>query len=89
MVTPSSFIPIVTSTEHNDGGANCFIKNDISHFTSFIPKLLQVKQLNGGMTKALGYGLKLIQCPTTKVIILYGLPITCHQILNAHFHLQH
>jgi hypothetical protein len=68
VVPPSSFIPIVTSTEHNDGGANCFIKNDISHFTSFIPKLLQVKQLNGGMTKALGYGLKLRQCPTTKVI---------------------
>jgi hypothetical protein len=61
MVTPSSFIPIVTSTEHNDGGANCFITNDISHFPSFILKLLHIKQLNGGMTKALSYGLKLIQ----------------------------
>jgi hypothetical protein len=69
VVPPSSFIPVTTSTEHNDGGANCFITNDISHFTSFIPKVLQVKQLNGGLTKALGYGLKLIQCPTTKVII--------------------
>jgi hypothetical protein len=31
---------------------------------------LQVKQLNGSTAKALGYGMKLLQCPTTKFIIL-------------------
>ena len=69
MVPSSLFITVTTSQEHNYGGANCFITNDITHFTRFLPKFLQVKQLNGCMVKALGYGLKLIQCPITKVII--------------------
>jgi hypothetical protein len=69
MVPSPLFITFYTSREHNDGGANCFIANDLSHFTSFLPKKLQVKQLNGCMAQALGYGLKLIQCPNTKTII--------------------
>jgi hypothetical protein len=60
---------VATSKEHNDGGANCFISNDISHFTSYITKALHVKQLNGTTVKALGYGLKLIQCSITNTII--------------------
>jgi len=41
----------------------------MSHYTSFIAKQLQVRQLNGSTVKALGYGLKLIQCPTTKIVL--------------------
>jgi len=41
----------------------------MSHYTSFIPKPLYVRQLNGSTVQAHGYGLKLIQCPTTHVII--------------------
>jgi len=41
----------------------------MSHYTSFIPKPLYVCQLNGSTVQAHGYGLKLIQCPTTHVII--------------------
>ncbi len=48
---------------------NCFICNDISHFTSFTSKPLRVKQLNGSTVPALGYGLKLIQCPSSLHII--------------------
>jgi hypothetical protein len=69
LVPSSLFTPITSSLEHNDGGANCFITNDISHFTSYLSKPLQVKQLNGSTVKALGYGLKLVQCPTTSTII--------------------
>jgi len=57
------------SIGHNNGGANCFISNNINHFTSFIAKPLLVKQLNGSTVKAIGYGLKLLQCPATKTII--------------------
>ena len=60
---------ITTSDEHNDGGANCFISNDLSHFTSYTPRPLQIKQLDGSKASALGFGLKLIQCPTTKSIL--------------------
>ena len=63
------FQPITTSIEHNDGGANCFISNNINHFTNFIAKPILVKQLNGSTVKAIGYGLKLLQCPATKTII--------------------
>jgi len=66
---PSLFTVVKDSIEHNDGGANCFITNDMSHFTSFIPRNLQVRQLNGSTATAHGYGLKLIQCQTTKTII--------------------
>jgi len=69
MVPSSQFTRICTSKEHNNGGANCFISNYLRHFTSFLPKPLQVKQLNGCMATALRYGLKLIQCPTTNTII--------------------
>jgi len=69
-VAPSSLFDFVTtSKEHNDGGANCFITNDINHFTSYLQNPIYVKQLNGSTVQALGYGLKLVQCPTTKVII--------------------
>jgi hypothetical protein len=60
---------ITTSKEHNGGGANCFITNDLGHFTSYISKPIHVKQLNGSTIKALGYGLKLIQCPKSMIIL--------------------
>ena len=73
VATPSSTFDIVTvSTDYNDGGANCFIKNDLSHFTSYISKPIYVNQLNGSTIKALGYGLKLIQCPKSMTIIPLG-----------------
>jgi hypothetical protein len=56
---------VSTSTEHNDGGANCFISNRLDHFVSFFKTPLKVQQLDGSSTPALGYGLKLIQCQTT------------------------
>jgi hypothetical protein len=69
-VAPSSPIEyVITSQEHDDGGANCFISNDITHFTSYLAKPLLFKQLNHSSVKALGYGLNLIQCPSTKTII--------------------
>jgi len=70
VAAPSSFFEFITkSKEHNDGGTNGFISNDLSHFTSFLPKSLHVKQLSDRTIPALGYGLKLIQCLTTKIII--------------------
>jgi hypothetical protein len=60
---------VSTSIEHNDGGANCFISNNLDHFVNIFKTPLQVKQLDGSPTPAIGYGLKLIQCPTTKIII--------------------
>ncbi len=55
--------------EHNDGGANCFISNNKSHFIWFKPSIQTITQLDGTKTTALGYGLKLIQCPNTKQIL--------------------
>jgi hypothetical protein len=55
--------------EHNDGGANCFITNNLQHFTHYTPRPLRIKQLDGSTVSALGFGLKLIQCPTTKIIL--------------------
>jgi hypothetical protein len=69
MVPPSSFHFVTYSIEHNDGGANCFITNDSSHFTSYHHHPVKVKLLNGSTAHAQGFGIKLIQCPTTKTII--------------------
>jgi hypothetical protein len=63
------FTTIYVSIEHNDGGANCFITNNKSHFIFYTPQNLHIQQLDGSITSAQGYGLKLIQDPTTKFII--------------------
>jgi hypothetical protein len=60
---------ISTSLEHNDGGANCFISNRLDHFVNFSKTPLQVCRLDGSTTSALGYGLTLIQCQTSGIII--------------------
>ena len=66
---PSSFELNSTSDEHNDGGANCFISNNILHFTNYVTSPLQVKQLNGSTITALSYGLKHLQCQHTGFVI--------------------
>jgi hypothetical protein len=58
-----------TSIEHNDGGANCYLSNRLDHFVSFFKTPLKVTQLECSSTSALGYGLKLIQCQSTGVVI--------------------
>jgi hypothetical protein len=63
------FIPITTSIEHNDGGANCFIINNKRHFVNLISRPLQVQQLDGSIAVAEGYGLKLIQHLPSKYVI--------------------
>jgi hypothetical protein len=73
---------VSTSIEHNDGGANCFISNSLDHFVSLFRTPLHIKQLDGSSTLALGYGLKLIQCQKTGVIIplwpCYYMPNNSH-----------
>jgi hypothetical protein len=79
---PSSFKVLCPSIEHNDGGANCFISNDQRHFVNFLPQTLHVKQLDGSIAKALGFGLKLIQHHPSNYIILlwptYFMPQNSH-----------
>ncbi len=71
-VPSTSFIPITNSIEHNDGGANCFITKNKSHFVNFISRPLQVQQLNGSIATAEGYGLKLLQhLPSNYIIPLW------------------
>jgi len=41
----------------------------LQHFTSYTPQPLQIKQLDGSVVSAFGFGLKWIQCPLTKTII--------------------
>ncbi len=53
-VPPSFFNPSSTSIEHNDGGADCFISNTLSHFISFIQQPLSVIQLDGSTVRAKG-----------------------------------
>jgi hypothetical protein len=60
---------IAESIEHNDGGTNCFITNNSLLFTSHKAYPVSVKLLNGSTACAEGFGLKLIRCPTSKVII--------------------
>jgi hypothetical protein len=69
MAPPSSFTISDISIEHNDGGANCFITNNKDHYINFISTPLHVKQLDGSIASALGYGLKLIQHPSSGFII--------------------
>lgn len=74
---PSSFLHIDSSIEHNDGGANCFISSKREHFTTYIPPQQSITQLDG--STALGFGVKLILCPSTNTV-------TCATILHVHFH---
>jgi len=62
--SPSLFTINGTTTEHYDGGANCFITNSKEHFIQYTPCSLQVHQLDGSIATAEGFGLKLIQWPT-------------------------
>jgi len=59
MVPSSKFITVCTSREHNDGGANCFISNNIHHFATYTPSLCAIIQLDGSTTSALRIGLNL------------------------------
>ena len=46
-----------------------FITNNKDHFTCYSDHPVKVKLLNGSTASASGFGLKLIQCSTTKVIL--------------------
>jgi hypothetical protein len=71
MASPSDFTPICSSVEHNDGGANCFISNNITHFVSYLPQKLSIRQLDGSTATASGFGLKLIQHSSGIVLPLW------------------
>jgi hypothetical protein len=69
MAPLSSFTTSEISIEHNGSGANCFITNNKAHFVNFISTPIHVKQLDGSIASALGYGLKLVQHPPSGFIL--------------------
>jgi len=68
-MSPSDFTIQSISHEHNDGGTNCFITNNKSHFIQYIDHPIKVQQLNGHTIEVKGYGLKLVQDPSTLTVI--------------------
>lgn len=65
---PNSFTFVTYSVKHNNGDANCFITNNLQHFTSYCHHPIKVKLLNGSLSNAVVFAIKLIQCPTTNTI---------------------
>jgi hypothetical protein len=48
---------------HNDGGANCFIFNDLELFWTITPSSVSVRQLDGSHITAEGSGVVIIRPP--------------------------